>query len=122
MRFKSGTIGHMDLTRQRSYGYDQRIEFFGSKGMIQVNNPPNTSTVYSTGNGQLHDLVQPTFLERFSEAYYNELVHFVDCLFNGAAPKTTHESVRNTYILAEACLKSSKTNQVVKVDYTITEG
>ena len=51
LRFASGTIGVIDQSRFCNYGYDQRLEVFGKKGMINVENVQPNSTVVTTPRG-----------------------------------------------------------------------
>jgi len=120
-KFKSGVIGSIDLSRKAAYGYDQRVEVFGDKGMAQVENKPSTSAVISTSLGVLHDPVQHSFPQRFEEAYYLELDHFARIVLDGATPRISHTDSRNVFIIADCAKKSSISGLPVKIDYSIKE-
>lgn len=80
LRFASGALGVIDNSRQAAYGYDQRVEAFGSKGSVAAaNDHPNTAEV-STAEGLLRDKPLHFFLERYNQAYVEETQMFVDCL------------------------------------------
>ncbi|MDT7953213.1 MAG: inositol 2-dehydrogenase, partial [Acetobacteraceae bacterium] len=87
MRAASGALVHINNSRRCAYGYDQRIEAFGERGMLQAHNR-HLSTVESwTGSRtRAQDAVQEFFIARYAEAYVAELDHFVACVETGAAP------------------------------------
>lgn len=80
VRFAGGVLGVIENGRLASYGYDQRIEVFGSSGMLTVENPPH-ALASASRDGQV-----PFFAERYAEAYRIELQAFVDALRAGAPP------------------------------------
>jgi myo-inositol 2-dehydrogenase / D-chiro-inositol 1-dehydrogenase len=89
VRFAGGVLGVIENGRLASYGYDQRIEVFGSAGMLSVENPP-----HALASGVSGDVV-PFFAERYAEAYRIELQAFVDALRTGAPPPVgVVESIR----------------------------
>jgi len=116
-KFASGTVANIDLSRKSVYGYDQRVEVFGDKGMVQVENKPTTTVVLSSSQGELRDNIQYSFPQRFAEAYYIEFEHFIDILTKGAQPKVSHLDVRNAFIICEAVIHSYSSGQKVVVDY-----
>jgi len=80
LRFKNGALGVIDNSRRAVYGYDQRVEVFGSKGNVAVTNDhPNTAEV-STAEGIVRDKPLHFFLERYSAAYAEEVRQFIDSL------------------------------------------
>ncbi|AEI44625.1 inositol 2-dehydrogenase [Paenibacillus mucilaginosus] len=82
LRFASGALGVIDNSRQAVYGYDQRVEVFGSRGSAAVSNDhPNTAEV-STAEGLLRDKPLHFFLERYNEAYMDETRQFVEALLH----------------------------------------
>lgn len=83
LRFAGGALGIIDNSRKAEYGYDQRVEVFGSKGAVAVaNDHPNTAVV-STKEGISSDKPLHFFLERYSEAYKEETYKFLDSIVNG---------------------------------------
>ncbi|MFP4618546.1 MAG: inositol 2-dehydrogenase [Spirochaetaceae bacterium] len=78
--FKNGVIGTIDNSRKAVYGYDQRAEVFGSKGMVQSgNNTPNRVQV-ATEERVSEDLPLHFFVERYVDSYIEEMNQFVDAL------------------------------------------
>jgi myo-inositol 2-dehydrogenase/D-chiro-inositol 1-dehydrogenase len=101
LKYDSGIIASIDVNRFSSYGYDQRIEVFGSNGMLQAENRSPVSTVLSSGEGLLRPTIEHSFPTRYREAYRQELVVFSDCLREGTPLPVTHEDVRMSFILSE---------------------
>lgn len=85
IRFENGALGVIDNSRQAVYGYDQRVEVFGSGGSVTIaNDYPNTAEVHSA-TGVRRDKPLHFFLERYTEAYIEELRQFVAAI-GGAQP------------------------------------
>jgi myo-inositol 2-dehydrogenase/D-chiro-inositol 1-dehydrogenase len=114
LKTKSGCIAQISNSRRAVYGYDQRVEAFGSKGMLQAGNQTATTVTFSGEPGVTGDKPLHFFLERYAEAYRAELQHFVDCCLGKAKPATSIEDGRNAIALAEAAVQSLKTGQPVK--------
>ena len=76
LKFENGAIGVIDNSRKAVYGYDQRVEVFGSKGMVNVDNnrPDNHSYYYE--NGVKASLPLNFFMDRYTQAYANEIREF----------------------------------------------
>ncbi len=84
LRFANGALGVIDNSRQAVYGYDQRVEVFGSKGCITADNETANNTVLYTQQGVACEKPLWFFLERYNEAFVQEACGFVDaCLGNG---------------------------------------
>lgn len=82
MSFENGAIGVIDNSRQAVYGYDQRVEVFGSLGSAAAaNDHPNTAEI-STATGLMRDKPLHFFLERYNEAYVQETALFIDAIRN----------------------------------------
>lgn len=111
----SGKIAQITNSRRATYGYDQRFEVHGSKGMVRAQNVPSTTVEIATANGFLADPVLPFFLERYAAAYRAELDHFLDCLGSGAAPSPSGEDGLKAQLLADAATRSHQTGKPVHV-------
>ena len=85
LRFENGAIGTIDNSRKAVYGYDQRVEVFGSAGMAEAGNAfPNTVTV--SGDAAVgRDLPLNFFIERYMESYLREMEAFVALRARGHA-------------------------------------
>lgn len=116
LRSKSGALVHINNTRRCVYGYDQRLEVFGSDGMLLAGNRTATtvqaSTALQTGGG---DLLLHSFIERYAEAYAAEVGHFVECLHTGTTPLTNFKDGIEALRIAEAALQSMCTGRTVQI-------
>lgn len=87
LKFKNGAIGVIDNSRQAAYGYDQRIEVFGSKGMIQADNETPNNTTYYTKDGVFKEKPLFFFLERYNDAFITEEQAFIDSILTNKPTK-----------------------------------
>lgn len=83
LRFRNGALGVIDNSRKAVYGYDQRVEVFGSKGSVTIANDHPNSAVVSTAEGIVSDKPLHFFLERYNGAYVDETQQFIESLLNG---------------------------------------
>jgi myo-inositol 2-dehydrogenase / D-chiro-inositol 1-dehydrogenase len=84
LTFEDDSMAVIDNCRKAVYGYDQRLEVFGSKGMAQAeNNFPNSHKLY-TESGISGDLPLHFFLERYDASYNQEMKEFIDALVSGS--------------------------------------
>lgn len=95
LKFANGAIGSIDNSRQAVYGYDQRVEVFGSKGSVTVTNDyPNTAEI-STAETVYRDKPLHFFLERYQGAYVEETRMFIDCiLYDKPVPVSGFDGLR----------------------------
>src|SRR6266542_7095614 len=77
LRFRNGVIATIDNSRQAAYGYDQRVEVFGSLGAIATANCYPNQAVVSTGTEIRRDLPMNFFMDRYTESFAAELRSFV---------------------------------------------
>lgn len=78
----NGCTAIIDNCRQTTYGYDQRIEAFGSLGQISISNDTNSTAVISNSNGIIGEKPKYFFLDRYTEAYISEIKAFVSSIVN----------------------------------------
>ena len=115
LRFKSGAIGTIDNSRKAVYGYDQRVEVFGSEGVARVsNNTPHTAVV-SNANGVHAPLPLFFFIERYTEAYVAEMKEFIECIQQDTTPPVTGIDGRIPVVMAYAAKMSFDENRPVKL-------
>jgi len=88
LRFESGSLGVIDLSRSGIYGYDIRTEILGTQGTLQIGYLRETPLLVLTKGNVGHDTV-PYFMERFGQAYRAQLQHFVDRFLSGQPPTIT---------------------------------
>ena len=115
LKSESGVLCQINNSRRAVYGYDQRIEVFGSAGMARAENRTPTTLEIMDKDGALTDKPLHYFLERYADAYRLEFDHFLDCVIDGAAPLTGGEEGRRALELADAALESVRTGKPVKV-------
>lgn len=117
MRGRGGEIVVIINSRHSSFGYDQRLEAFGDKGMLYAHNvAPNTVQKYdATGTSSGHPFIEH-FLDRYAVAYRRELAVFLDGVRNGRNDNPTFDDGRAALILADAALRSATTGDRVSVD------
>ena len=115
LRTVSGKICVISNSRRSGYGYDQRIEAFGSKGMIRAENKLESSIQTWTEGGARSDCFQNFFLDRYAEAYAIEVEHFADIIEGKARPVADENDGIKALILAEAADQSARSGSVVKL-------
>ena len=118
MKTKKGVQCIITNSRHCSFGYDQRIELFGSKGMMISDNQRNLETsIYTKNSTNNKSLFKTFFIERYSEAYKIQLNDLVKLCKKSVKPISTFEDGRKSLILAEAANKSLKTKKFEKIKF-----
>ncbi len=103
----SGRQAVITNSRRAVYGYDQRVELFGSEGMlISDNRRENLVTRHVAGATGIAAPLQHFFIERYSEAFNAEIGHFVDAIEGTAPVPAGFEDGRQALLLADACFLS----------------
>ncbi|WP_425099426.1 inositol 2-dehydrogenase [Tropicibacter sp. S64] len=103
----SGKQAIITNSRQAVYGYDQRVELFGSGGMaLSDNHREHNAVVYGQGFTNHAAPLQHFFIERYHAAFVAEIDNFVDAVEGKAAPEVTFDDGVKALALAEACFKS----------------
>jgi myo-inositol 2-dehydrogenase/D-chiro-inositol 1-dehydrogenase len=115
LKTNSGALCQIGNSRRAAYGYDQRIEVLGEKGMLRAKNRQPTSVEQATPDGILTDPPLYFFLERYAEAYRNEMSAFVDAVSAGHEFDPDGEDGRAAQALAEAALVSYESGNVVRI-------
>jgi myo-inositol 2-dehydrogenase / D-chiro-inositol 1-dehydrogenase len=116
MQTRSGKIAVITNSRRATYGYDQRMEVHGSKGMIHAKNVHNTTVEVLSQSGYRADPIQNFFLERYGQAYANELNSFIAAVEAGNRnPRPSGFDGLQAQILADAATESLKTGKPVRV-------
>ena len=112
---KSGAICQISNSRRASYGYDQRIEVHGAKGMLRAHNQLENSVEFAGSHGFTAAPAQNFFLERYERAYAAEMASFVEALSTGTSPKPDiHDGLR-AQLMADAAAESLETGQPIKL-------
>ena len=118
MRSQKGVLIHINNSRRAVYGYDQRVEIFGSKGMMISNNQSPTSVEkFDKNMTYAKDPIHFFFMERYEQSYKDQLDDFVNIIMNNEKPSVTFEDGRNALLLANAAYESFETGKSTKVNY-----
>jgi myo-inositol 2-dehydrogenase/D-chiro-inositol 1-dehydrogenase len=116
MRTSSGKLCQISNSRRATYGYDQRAEVHGSKGLLRVGNIHETTVEHAGAKGFAGDPIQNFFLERYALAYRNELDAFLAAVKSQRAPSPTGQDGLKAQLLADAATKSAQSGKPVRVD------
>ena len=115
LAFESGALGTIDNSRKAVYGYDQRVEVFGSEGMVTVKNNTSDNHVYLNREGTHSSLPLNFFMERYTESYIGEMQAFVDSIReNKPVPVDGNDGLMAVTIGLSAA-KSARENRPVKL-------
>ena len=116
LRTASGRLCQISNSRRAAYGYDQRIEVLGSKGMLRAENQQPTTLEAATEAGVSRDKPLYFFLERYAAAYCAELAAFIEALSAGRAPSPGGEDGHAALRLAEAAVESLREGRTVRLE------
>jgi myo-inositol 2-dehydrogenase/D-chiro-inositol 1-dehydrogenase len=111
----SGALCQISNSRRAVYGYDQRIEVLGEKGMLRAENKLPTTVESSTAEGTVTDPPLYFFIERYTEAYRAEMTAFIEATAAGRTPSPNGEDGRAAQQLAEAALTSYQNREPVQL-------
>ena len=115
LRFENGVIGTIENSRQAVYGYDQRVEVFGSGGAAQTGNVYANALTISDAGSVRRDPPLHFFMERYIDSYVNEMVAFVDAVENDRPVPVTGNDGRVPVVMAMAGMRSIQENRPVKL-------
>jgi myo-inositol 2-dehydrogenase/D-chiro-inositol 1-dehydrogenase len=116
LKFENGAIGIIDNSRKAVYGYDQRVEVFGTKGMAAGRNDTPSTVELANAEGVLSDKPLYFFLQRYMESFTAEMKSFVNAIQNDTPVEVDIEDGLRPVIIAQAALKSMKENRPVRCD------
>ena len=114
---RSGRIAQISNSRRATYGYDQRIEVHGSKGLISAENLRATTVELADAAGYRRDPLLNFFMTRYTQAYANEIAAFVAALEAGQPMSPSGEDGLKALAMAEAALASLKAGRQVEIVY-----
>ena len=118
LKTASGKLCQINNSRRATYGYDQRIEVHGSKGMLQASNQLENLVTRASSAGFASAPNQHFFLERYEAAYLAELTSFVASLRAGTRPQPSIADGVAAQRMADAAAQSYKTGQPVTLTIT----
>jgi myo-inositol 2-dehydrogenase / D-chiro-inositol 1-dehydrogenase len=120
LRFANGAIGTIDNSRKAVYGYDQRVEVFGSQGMVQAHNNTPDNDVHYTADGVHSAKPLYFFLERYMESFIAELKEFAQSIREDTTPPVVGIDGRIPVVMGMAAKKSYLENRPVKLSEITT--
>lgn len=115
LHFADGRIAVIKNSRRAVYGYDQRIELLGSKGLLSAGNVLENTVSKATSEGITSAKPEFFFLERYMRAYSAEWAAFVEAVKSGSAFPVTLDDGVNALAVAEAATRSAKSGQSVSL-------
>ena len=115
LKFENGALGIIENSREAVYGYDQRVEVFGSKGTALADNNTPTSMVILNESGVIRDKPLYFFLERYQAAFVAEIQEFVDAVRDDKPTPVSGKDGLAPVLVALAAQESLKTGKPVKV-------
>jgi myo-inositol 2-dehydrogenase/D-chiro-inositol 1-dehydrogenase len=115
LRFRDGTLGVIDNSRQAVYGYDQQLEVFCLNGTARAENETEHTAIQGDPSGFHSARIPHFFMQRYAPCYVEEVRQFVRCVRDDLPTPTTGEDGRQAVILGHAAWKSLRQNRPVKI-------
>ena len=115
IRTRHQRLVQISTSRRAAYGYDQRFEVLGAKGMLQAGNHKPTEVFAHTAEAISQDKPEHFFLERYRVAYANEMEHFFDAMEQDTTPRATINDGVKALELADAATRSWREKRVIEL-------
>ncbi len=115
LKFANGAVGVIDNSRRAAYGYDQRVEVFGSKGCVSADNDRPTSVILSTEQGVSSEKPLYFFLERYTQSFIDEMRDFINAVVNDAPTPVCAIDGLKPVVIALAAKESYTTGKPVTI-------
>jgi myo-inositol 2-dehydrogenase / D-chiro-inositol 1-dehydrogenase len=113
---ENGCLTTIDNSRQALYGYDQRVEVFGSAGMATSENPLAHATVVRTARGMRGATLPYFYLERYIPSYLAEWKEFLAAVSEGRTPSVTALDARAPLVIGLAAWRSLREQRPVRIE------
>ncbi len=117
LKFAGGAMCHINCSRRTEYGYDERIELFGSKGMALSRRKPRREVTFYKGESVISDGMHPGWFERMEPTFYQALDAFIKVLEGEETEYPNLMDGLKAQMIAEAAIESLQTNMPVKITY-----
>lgn len=111
----SGRICQISNSRRATYGYDQRIEVHGAKGLLSAENVRATTVEEATAEGYRRDPLLDFFMTRYTAAYQAEIATFVSAVTSGTPLTPSGDDGLKALLIAEAAALSVREQRVVRL-------
>jgi myo-inositol 2-dehydrogenase/D-chiro-inositol 1-dehydrogenase len=115
IRLASGAFCQIDSSRRAAYGYDERIEVFGSEGLVESARQTFRGLSLYKGRQILRDGLHPGWFERIEQSYYAAIDAFLSSLEKGTPPSPSLEDGLRAQLIADKATESIKTGQAIKI-------
>ena len=115
LRFATGALGNVEVSRNASYGYDVRTEVLGTDGIVRVGGTQQPAPMLSTRHSAPGDAAS-YLINRFGEAYRAQLHHFVACLLEGRAPAVSGADALAAFEIGLAATYAAQTGAPVTLE------
>jgi myo-inositol 2-dehydrogenase/D-chiro-inositol 1-dehydrogenase len=115
LRTASGRLCQISNSRRATYGYDQRIEAHGAKGLLRAGNVTATTVELANADGFASDPALPFFLERYAAAYRAELDAFIAAVTHRTVPLPNGDDGLRALLLADAATESARTGATIRL-------
>ena len=115
LKFKNGAMAVIDNCRKAVYGYDQRVEVFGTNGAAATENDRETMVQISTKDAVCEDKPLFFFLERYMQSFRDEIKSFINAILNDRPVEVNIDDGLRPILIAIAANKSMKENRPVKI-------
>lgn len=116
MKLSNGALAVIDNCRRACYGYDQRLEVFGSEGQASISNDTASSVEISCNNGIIKEKPLHFFLERYMQAYVNEVTDFIEAITENKAVSVNVNDGLEPVIIGLAAKLSLKEGRPVRIN------
>jgi myo-inositol 2-dehydrogenase / D-chiro-inositol 1-dehydrogenase len=115
LRMASGALCQIDSSRRAAYGYDERIEVFGSEGMAESRRQNFRGMALYKGRTVIEDGLHPGWFERIEASYYQALDAFLNSVAQGTPPSPSLEDGLKAQLMADKATESLKTGRPLKI-------
>ena len=110
IELENGIHCSIDSSRQTHYGYDQRVEIFGSMGIIYMENEADDLCSFRNKDDTQESMIKYSFIERYERSYIHELEHFFQCVLSGTQPNVGPKEILSAIQVAMAGKESIDRN------------
>lgn len=119
LRFENGANAVIENSRKAVYGYDQRLEVFGSKGVLKIENPLKSNIIGSDASGTHSDVNLNFFIDRYETSYLLEMQTFIDALIHEKEMPVGGRDGVTAIVIADAAYASLKENRPIRIGQAI---
>jgi myo-inositol 2-dehydrogenase / D-chiro-inositol 1-dehydrogenase len=115
LRMASGALCQIDSSRRAAYGYDERVEVFGSEGMAESSRQNFRGLSLYKGRQIFRDGLHPGWFERIEQSYYDAIDAFLKAVERGTPPSPSLEDGLKAQLIADEATESIRTGQPIKI-------